>query len=140
MAGTMGDRVGKGRRRYDAGTWLVLLAVFLNAMANVVFAPLPAWAQSDVEWIQICSADGIRSIAVERDNEADGEDSTGGYCPACPLCPAWQGAAASLPVPVVAPSLPMGIVPVMWPQGAGRTGKALATHFPLLSRAPPALV
>ncbi len=50
-------RNGRIRWRYGAGAWIALLAVFLNALATVVFAPIPAQAGEDVAWVHICTPD-----------------------------------------------------------------------------------
>ena len=80
-------RNGRIRWRYGVGTWIALLAVFLNALATVVFAPITAQAGEDVAWVHICAPDGFRTIAVEQDGETDEKVPPGSHCPTCPFFP-----------------------------------------------------
>lgn len=127
------------RRRFGAG--LVLLAVLLNLLGNVIYAPkVEAAGFTRIDWVEICTAHGIQTVAVQAE-EAPAAPS-GGYCPACPLCPVHLGLATHFPVLIatleVAPMLPAGWPGEGWSAGEQARAPSPSASQPVLSRAPPA--
>lgn len=129
--------------RHRLGAGLVLLAVLLNLLGNVIYAPkVEAAGFTRIDWVEICTAHGIQTVAVQAD-EAPAAPS-GGYCPACPLCPVHFGLAGYFPVLIatleVAPLLPPNRPGEGWSAGERARAPSPSASLPVLSRAPPASV
>ena len=120
---------------------LAAIAVLVMTFASLA----PAWAavingtQGVAGWVELCSADGAKRIAVDANgdpvsSETLNHNTSGEHCPFCHL----QQTLATLP-PAAAPVVPQTAAHAAFPAlfyAAARTSNAWA---PTRSRAPPAL-
>jgi hypothetical protein len=142
------SRASKGRAHVlvggsRLGVWLTLLSVLFNLLGNVIYAPkVEASGFVPIEWVEICTAHGVQTVAVQAETEPDLSKAKGGYCPACPLCPAYQGAAGHFPV-VIATLDARSLLPHLrpaddWSVDDRARAPSPFTRLPVVSRAPPA--
>lgn len=122
------------------GATLTLLAVVLNLLANVLYAPtLKAQGFIHIEWVEVCTAHGVQTVAVQVPDDA-GKTAGKGYCPHCPLTPPAQGLLGLAPVPSAPEilALPAGMFLPAWSGAEDSRVPDAASCLPVLSRAPPA--
>lgn len=131
------DRRKTGGHVSVAGTWLILLALLTNAVAVML---VPQASAGETSWIQICTVDGIRSVALEGDGPERSGDGIPS-CPVCPLCPALS--TVGLPVPAMDERLGLPLSPDLgcqWSSPSAGDFDASTEILSFLSRAPPVRV
>lgn len=100
-------RVRRGATRHGFGTWLGMVALWLQVVVPLGQAvPLPATADGLARSLVICTAFGPRTMTPDRQEAPGRTASPSGAAHACPVCTALgcQGLAA----PAMAVPLPAG--------------------------------
>jgi hypothetical protein len=126
------------RRRHSLALWFALLAMWFGVLAPTVSHALAAAGSS--AWVEVCTTQGMRWVAVADEANAGPADASGGpaaHLDHCPACNAGGGGMAPPPAPLPwapLPSLREGLPPRF--EQAPRTAHAWQ---PAQARAPPAL-
>ena len=132
----MNGQTRTGTRASTAGTWLVLLALLFNGLASTLI-PQVLTGQADTVWLQVCSADGIRTILQDGgdDTETPAGTTAGTVCPLY-LSLSLPGLPAPIAATSIAPRFRSDLSrPVPPISTEVRTGFDVTHSF--LSRAPP---